>query len=508
MKKYIIALLVSLPSIATAAKQVDINTYFESIKNNPTQLSLFITAMPKGGDLHDHMDAAVGPVLLWRYGVSSHLCLDPTTLTAMQIKKCPAIDLMQDIKPGSVLYDQTLDAWSMRDFNFQHSNGAQHFFATFGKSFQTRVGHRGDMLAAIVTQAANEHISYLELMINPDEQQGASLANGIQWPQKPSQFIAAINKRDLQKIIAEVDTDIQTMEQRKNQLLACHTSHSAAGCHVTVRYIYQVIRTQSDNALLANLVEAFQLAATNPKVVGINLVGEESDPASMINYRQLMQYIALLRQHYPTVNVSLHAGELEQVATTLPYHDSNAHIKDALEIANANRIGHGVDIMHEKDYATTLHIMAVHHIPVEINLTSNADILGIQGQQHPFMTYLQYQVPMVISTDDQGILDTNLTQEFIRAVNTYHLNYSQLKMFVRNSIMYSFLPGASLWQDDHYKNPVAVCSQQNLGSVHLSVSCLQFIKQSQKAQQQWLLEQQLQQFEQSLKKLKINKLKN
>jgi len=55
---------------------------------------------------------------------------------------------------------------------------------------------------------------------------------------------------------------------------------------------------------------------------------------------------------------------------------------------------------------------------VEINLTSNADILGISGKHHPFATYRSYGVPVALSTDDPGIERIDLTHEYVRAVES------------------------------------------------------------------------------------------
>jgi adenosine deaminase len=44
--------------------------------------------------------------------------------------------------------------------------------------------------------------------------------------------------------------------------------------------------------------------------------------------------------------------------------------------------------------------MAAKGVLVETNLTSNADILGVSGQDHPFPLYRKFGVPVALSTDD------------------------------------------------------------------------------------------------------------
>jgi adenosine deaminase len=60
-------------------------------------------------------------------------------------------------------------------------------------------------------------------------------------------------------------------------------------------------------------------------------------------------------------------------------------------------------------------------------------------------------VPVTINTDDEGILRTNITMEYVRAVRSWGLSYREVKELARNSLEYSFLPGESLWQDHDYR---------------------------------------------------------
>jgi adenosine deaminase len=104
----------------------------------------------------------------------------------------------------------------------------------------------------------------------------------------------------------------------------------------------------------------------------------------------------------------------------------------------ANRIGHGVDVMFEDGAPALLKAMAEKKIAVEINLSSNDLILGVRGDEHPLPMYLKAGVPVVISTDDEGVSRSDLTREYWRAVRTYPLTYKQLKQIIRNSLQYSF----------------------------------------------------------------------
>jgi adenosine deaminase len=158
------------------------------------------------------------------------------------------------------------------------------------------------------------------------------------------------------------------------------------------------------------------------------------------DYTLHMRMLRFFHQAHPAIKLSLHAGEL--AFGLVPPADLRFHIRQAVEIAGASRIGHGVDVMYETDPAALLAEMAQKKIAVEINQTSNAQILGVTGAHHPFANYRAAGVPVVISTDDEGVERTDLTQEYVRAVETWHLGYRDLKTLVRASILYSFLPGA------------------------------------------------------------------
>src|SRR5262249_25375918 len=150
---------------------------------------------------------------------------------------------------------------------------------------------------------------------------------------------------------------------------------------------------------------------------GVDPVMPEDGYASMHNFDQLMAmfaYFKKLSRLNPVVRLSLHAGELWP--GLVPPDGLCCHIRYSVEIAQADRIGHGVDIMFEDDPASLLREMAARKVAVEINLTSNDVILGVRGDQHPFPIYRKFGVPVVINTDDEGVSRSNMTQEYVRAV--------------------------------------------------------------------------------------------
>src|SRR5262249_28579305 len=122
-----------------------------------------------------------------------------------------------------------------------------------------------------------------------------------------------------------------------------------------------------------------------------------------------------------------------------PPSDLSFHIRQAIEIAGARRIGHGVSVAFERDAEGLLAEMRARPVVVEISLTSNDLILGARGKEPPLPAYLAAGVPVVLSTDDAGVSRIDLTNEYFRAARDYGLSYRELKAIARNALRYSFL---------------------------------------------------------------------
>ena len=155
--------------------------------------------------------------------------------------------------------------------------------------------------------------------------------------------------------------------------------------------------------------------------------------------------------------------------------------------------------MYEDHPYELLKEMAAKRVLVETNLTSNADILGVSGKDHPFTLYRTFGVPVALSTDDEGVARIDLTHEYVSAVETFGLSYADLKEIVRNSLEYSFLPGASLWGGSgRYAQVVELCRNDTLGAEKPSQACAPFLAESEKATEQWELERRFSVFEAAL----------
>jgi adenosine deaminase len=141
---------------------------------------------------------------------------------------------------------------------------------------------------------------------------------------------------------------------------------------------------------------------------------------------------------------SVHAGELT-IGLVRP-ELLGKNIKNAVNIANPKRIGHGVDIIYDTDFLNTMKKLKANNTVIEINLSSNEFILNVSDDLHPLEVYHNYEIPMVISTDDEGVLRSNITEQYVLLKQRYDLSYIEIKELVYNSIKYSFV------EDENIKN--------------------------------------------------------
>ena len=492
--------LVTSCALALTASEDKVDHYLQFVKQHDVDaLHYFLVHMPKGADLHMHHGGASLAENLINFAANDNFCINRNTFIVFTSDNCPSTDLLENAVADQHFKEQVIDSWSMQDFEPGKESGHDHFFNTFAKYNAICSQHHGDILAEIMKRAANENEQYLEIMITADKNESGTLGAKIGWdPDFAAMRAKLLAADEFPTILADMTTNLNNDEARKNTILGCQTNSSSNACKMKVRYLYQVLREQAPEKVFAQLLAGFEAAEHDPRIVGINMVQPEDGTISMRDYKLHMQMVGFLHALYPDVKISLHAGELNSALVSPE--GLKFHIHDAVEVANANRIGHGVDIASEDNDVELMQDMAAKHIMVEINLSSNADILNVKGKNHPLHLYMQYGVPMALSTDDEGVSRSNLTNEYRQLVIDHNASYEMIKTFVRNSITYSFLPGKSLWQDYQYKTIVPECKNDKLTSQHLSTTCKVFLKASEKAQMQWELEKRFVKFENSITK--------
>lgn len=473
---------------ATTARQM------AQLRDEPAQLKDFLREMPKGGDLHTHLSGAVPTESLIDFAAKDGLCIDKT-MTAVQPPCANGARPAQNAVNDKEFRQELVRAWSMEGFReTPEESGHQHFFAAFDKFAAVTHAHRGRLLAAVSRTAAEQHQSYVEPLFTPRGSDLNALANTVSWDSdldRMRQKLLAGDGMETYLTGAGEDTDGYLDEYYTE--LGCASENPEPACAVEVRFDFQVGRTYDPKYVFTQLLAGFMMAENNPYFVGVNLVQAEDNPVALRDYRLQMKMIKYLKSVYPTARVTLHAGEL--TPKLAPADDLRFHIRDAVETAGAERIGHGVGILDEDRPEELLSTMAKRKVAVEVPLTSNCQILTVCGATHPLRRYLEAGVPVALSTDDQGVSRITITDEYRRATTEHRATYQELKASARASLDHAFIQGASLWRGPGDYRPGEDCAGSDPSAGKATSRCRAMLDESPKAALQWELEKDLADFE-------------
>lgn len=426
-----------------------IDDYFESIRNTPNKLTVFFSQMPKGGDLHHHYSGSVYAETYLDYAIDQDYFINTNTLEVKDSLKTGDTDFVRfSILNRSALAatkQRILQKWSVKDYNGVSYPSDKLFFETF-PNFNIASNKTFDEgLIEIKNRAKRENVSYIETMFTSIR---ANISLGRFKDQRDlmDRYLPARNAEKLTPVFEKLflafsgnDTLKSSISTFNKELRHKHDSLKLDDTLFTIRYQNYVVRI-ADNPveLFKNLYVAFESAQQSDLIVGVNIVAPEDDEISMKYYWLHMQMFRFLGTKYKDVKYSLHAGELA-LGMVRP-EDLTWHINSAVREAGAKRIGHGVDLPYEADPYGLLAYMSKNDIAIEINLYSNEFILKVKEDHHPLMLYKQFNVPIVISTDDAGVLRSSHIHQFVLLATRYKsLSYVDIKKMVFNSIQYSFM---------------------------------------------------------------------
>ncbi|MBR7799818.1 adenosine deaminase [Undibacterium fentianense] len=420
------------------------------------ELTMLMNMLPKGGDIHHHYSGSVYAEHYLDWVAQRGFCIyrdndavkkqerlkietRPEQLVETN-KNCLKVDA---IRKDNFLYRELLMAWSTLDYgnHVQHQVPPdQHFFNTFGYFSGIAKYSTNQGLQILKQQAKAENQQYLETMLK-----SAPVTDHPELSAKIDALGNETNIETLHQAWAQFADFLQNDPQAQKRITdyVNEAKQDVAGIdddEFSLRIQSYVSRNSSLSRTFSGLFAAFSASQNNPLIVGVNIVGPEHGLVALRDYRMHMQMFAFLKQRFPKVRLSLHAGELS-LGMVQPEHLQH-HIRTAVQIAGAERIGHAVDLIHEAAPDQLLAEIKQRDVALEINLTSNEFILGMKPDAHPVALYLRHQVPFVISSDDAGVSRNNLSHEYVLFASRYQPSYDTLKATVFNSIRYSFLSDA------------------------------------------------------------------
>jgi adenosine deaminase CECR1 len=415
--KSVIAILILLLSQAAVAD------WFDDIKQGGNKEDLYrvLHYMPKGGDLHNHLSGSnfsewwyelalaqeergylyytkvrienCMPYGGNEYGRDPYLLLFRNIMAYQyeQLSDCEKHEykLLQDLD------DSELAGWLNSIRLDKPYEGRDEFFSTHWPRLNALTWNpwiQAETLYRNMRAFGDEGLSYLETQV----------------------AIAGFQHPDGSSIATEQAIDIIRERLKKRDALATG---------VTPRFQISILRFHP--LAEEQLRRVYKLVHDNSDLfVAVNMVGrEDNDKGYPLRFLDTLRD---LRRLYSGVRLSIHAGEVDE---------PNSHVRDTL-LLGADRIGHGVNLISDSD---TLLLMRHGPYLVEINLISNLLLQYVSDYaEHPFPEYLRTGIPVALSTDDRGMWESTMTDEFFVAVTEFNLSWEEVKSLSRNSLQYSF----------------------------------------------------------------------
>lgn len=449
--RYLLSFLAALwaPAVSAQSAEARVADYLEQIRDDRPALTAFFARMPKGGDLHHHLDGSIYAETYLEALIEAGYWLHTETLSIRpdrpRRKKRKWVNFEELAESGRLeLYrDRLLRNWSVKDYEYQAGDPPpRHFFNTFGAFLPGLPATMERGLLEIRERAIAENVQYIETIFLP------ATCPTFPYPEPDDPLMRYIqDKRDeagLQQLFELIFEELKTAGMEScarhfaREVQAMHDSLGLEDGQFTLRYQTYVLRIKPPTEVFTDLALNFAAAADSRLLVGVNIVAPEHHPVALQDYWLHMQMFRFLSRKYPDVKKSLHAGELR--LGLVPPEDLSWHIRAAVEIAGADRIGHGVALPHEHDWPGLIRQLRRRDIAVEVCLSSNRFILDMDADEHPFSLFDQAGVPQVIGADDAGVLRTNLTEQFVLLAQAFpELDYPAIKRLAYNGIRYSFL---------------------------------------------------------------------
>jgi hypothetical protein len=456
--KILFFLVLSLPGILISQSNVSrIDSLLNSLRTNEAALRLFFSAMPKGGDLHHHYSGSIYAEKYIEKAKSANAWVNAVTLEI----KFDSSGILKDKEWQKFLtLEKELGEYNFQQILLKHFSSKDYsrsdgitsyddFFETFNRfgSSKNQISN-GSGLLWLKQNAIQQNVSYIETMLET-----------IPCGTLPERFNHLNDSLLLYQASNDTTKLFNLFNTLKNNLLSAnnkiciqnylkglekeHLRLQIDDSLFTLRYQTYVLRILPPIQVLSQMITSFEAAKEDTLLVGINMVAPEHHPIALRDYRLHMRMFQYCAKTWPKVSVSLHAGELSEGLVSPE--NMRFHIKEAVDIGGAKRIGHGTALAYEQDVLSLIERMRAKKTVIEINYHSNRFILGSTHKNHPLYLYHKANIPIVICTDDAGVLRTDHNGEFIQiALDFPSLTYNDFKEFAFNSINHSFIKGVEV----------------------------------------------------------------
>lgn len=416
--------------------------WFEKFKQqaSPEQLYAFLYSLPKGGDLHHHLGGSNFSEWWFELATQQQLNGGYRYYTQLFASSCQGEDAKEYASIGNFLAFR----------NIQHSHYEQldeceksQYKLVNDLTPAEKLGWFNSIRLDKSGEGRNEffekHWTRLnELMNNPYIQAELLVKNMQAFGAEGLVYLESqAGARNMLRVDGSQFSAEQVVDIYRQRL----SQKDAKNTGVTARLQYTLLRFTPDAEQKLEWIYRF-VDQHRDLYVGINMAGrEDNDKGYPLRF---LPTLRKLRNTLPAIDLSIHAGEVDE---------PNFHVRDTL-LLGASRIGHGVNLI---DDPQTMLLMRNGKAMVEINLISNLLLEYVDDySQHPFPEYLRTGIPVALSTDDRGMWDSTMTDEYYVAVKEFNLSWQELVSLGENSLQYSFVDKQTKQQlMDKYKARIA-----------------------------------------------------
>jgi adenosine deaminase CECR1 len=407
-------LIIALAGTADAVSSETFSARFEIIQREATAEELYriLFDLPKGADLHDHLGGAGLPETWWR------LAVDEPFYTRVRFGEC-ALECGNPLLQFHTVRESVWNAFApccrSEYLRLSELDGAQK--AAFLSSLRIdEAGEGRDEFFERIWPRLGEITDQAEIMAEVAAENVKLFAEeGVSYLEFQS---SPFGRRSGDRLL-EADEFHEILVERLSRPDVRDTG-------VTVRFQANLVRFAPDAE--RRIEESFAFVDAHRDLwVSVNLVGREEDGRGYP--LRFLETFRKMRRLYPRIRLALHAGEVDE---------PNQHVRDTL-LLGAERIGHGTNLITDPD---TLLLMRTGKFAVEVSLVSNRLLNYVSDiSRHPFPELLRLGVPVCLSTDDRGMWDSNLTDEWFTAVTEFHLSWEEIEKLGRYSLEFAFVPG-------------------------------------------------------------------
>lgn len=179
------------------------------------------------------------------------------------------------------------------------------------------------------------------------------------------------------------------------EILLYELKQSATKKNIEFRLIFTIPRSEYSIVHLNSILNAYYILGSPKEIVGLDLAGNEDSPIP----KDLGKLFKLAKERF-NFKITIHAGETGSIK----------NIHDAIYLFGADRIGHGS--MAGK-CEKTMELIAKKDICIEICPISNRRTGAIkQSEVHPVNLFIKKSVPFVVCSDNPGIHQSSLSDDF------------------------------------------------------------------------------------------------